>query len=189
MSSAPSKRCLSCRFTAFLPECCLFSLPPHGHSLFSVLPDRNAPSDSSKQILDSPQCLQVHSDGLSASRTYDGRVRLHPPLDSRTSGSDLSRESPRSIPQGTARPLPGYYCLDAQPLYSRGYEAGSLQDSRDGTFFGQIPGLRGVWANEGTQEQCQKVLQEVLEESLILKIRDRDPIPPMGRISLPVKAA
>ena len=59
----------------------------------------------------------------------------------------------------------------------------------DGTYFGQIPGLHGVWANEGTQEQCQEVLQEVLEEWLVLKIRDRDPIPRMGRISLPVKAA
>jgi len=55
--------------------------------------------------------------------------------------------------------------------------------------FGQIPGLRGVWANEDTQEQCREVLQEVLEEWLVLKIRDRGPIPRMGRISLPVKAA
>jgi predicted RNase H-like HicB family nuclease len=59
----------------------------------------------------------------------------------------------------------------------------------DGTFFGQIPGLRGVWANEGTEEQCREVLQEVLEEWLILKIRECGPIPRMGRISLPVKAA
>ncbi len=59
----------------------------------------------------------------------------------------------------------------------------------DGTCFGQIPGLRGVWANEGTQELCQEVLQEVLEEWLVLRIRDRDPVPRMGRISLPVKAA
>jgi len=59
----------------------------------------------------------------------------------------------------------------------------------DGTYFGQIPCLRGVWANERTQEQCQEVLQEVLEEWLVLKIRDRSPIPRLGRISLPLKAA
>ena len=59
----------------------------------------------------------------------------------------------------------------------------------DGTYFGQIPGIAGVWANESTLERCQEVLQEVLEEWLVLKIRDGDAIPRMGRVSLPVKAA
>jgi predicted RNase H-like HicB family nuclease len=59
----------------------------------------------------------------------------------------------------------------------------------DGTYFGQIPGLQGVWANEATAERCKEVLQEVLEEWLVLKIRDHDPIPRIGRIGLPVKAA
>ena len=59
----------------------------------------------------------------------------------------------------------------------------------DGTCFGRIPGLDGVWANEPTPAECQKVLQEVLEEWLILKIRDHDPIPRFGRIGLPLKAA
>jgi len=60
---------------------------------------------------------------------------------------------------------------------------------KNGTSFGQIPGLTGVWANEGTMEERRKVLQEVLEEWLILKIRDRDPIPRLGRITLPLRAA
>jgi predicted RNase H-like HicB family nuclease len=59
----------------------------------------------------------------------------------------------------------------------------------DGTCFGQIPGLTGVWANEHTRDRCQEVLQEVLEEWLVLKIRDHDPIPRMGRVSLRMKAA
>jgi len=59
----------------------------------------------------------------------------------------------------------------------------------DGTFFGQMPGASGVWANESTLHHCQEVLQEVLEEWLILKIRNHDSIPRMGRVSLPVKAA
>lgn len=37
----------------------------------------------------------------------------------------------------------------------------------DGTYFGEIPGLSGVWANESTLEECRRVLQEVLEEWLI----------------------
>ncbi len=60
---------------------------------------------------------------------------------------------------------------------------------KDGTLFGQIPGLAGVWANEGTLDEGRRVLQEVLEEWLILKIRDRDPIPRLGRITLPLRAA
>lgn len=42
-------------------------------------------------------------------------------------------------------------------------------------FYGRIPGLPGVWADERTLKECRKVLQEVLEEWLVLKIRDGDP--------------
>jgi predicted RNase H-like HicB family nuclease len=59
----------------------------------------------------------------------------------------------------------------------------------NGTCFGEIPGLAGVWANEPTAKTCREVLQEVLEEWLVLKIRDNDPIPRLGRISLSRKAA
>jgi predicted RNase H-like HicB family nuclease len=59
----------------------------------------------------------------------------------------------------------------------------------NGTSFGRIPGLPGVWANENTQGECRRVLQEVLEEWLILKIRDGDPIPRLGRATLPLRAA
>jgi len=59
----------------------------------------------------------------------------------------------------------------------------------NGTCFGEIPGLAGVWANEPTSRACREVLQEVLEEWLVLKIRDNDPIPRLGRIGLSCKAA
>ena len=59
----------------------------------------------------------------------------------------------------------------------------------NGTCFGEIPGLAGVWANESTLDSCRGVLQEVLEEWLVLKIRDQDPIPRIGRLSLPSRAA
>ena len=42
----------------------------------------------------------------------------------------------------------------------------------DGTYFGEIPGLRGVWANANTLEECRKELQEVLKEWILLKLRD-----------------
>ncbi|MBC7077967.1 MAG: type II toxin-antitoxin system HicB family antitoxin [Synergistales bacterium] len=59
----------------------------------------------------------------------------------------------------------------------------------DGTFFGEISSCPGVWANEKTLEMCRNVLREVLEEWLILKLRDGDPLPSIGGISLNVIAA
>ncbi|PIR72045.1 MAG: HicB family protein [Candidatus Nealsonbacteria bacterium CG10_big_fil_rev_8_21_14_0_10_36_24] len=47
----------------------------------------------------------------------------------------------------------------------------------DGTYFGRIPSLQGVWASEKTLEKCRETLREVLEEWLILKLRDGDTIP------------
>ena len=59
----------------------------------------------------------------------------------------------------------------------------------NGDYFGRIAGLEGVWANERTSEKWREVLQEVLEEWLILKIRDNDPIPRVDRVTLPLRAA
>ena len=54
----------------------------------------------------------------------------------------------------------------------------------DGTYFGEIPQLPGVWANEDTLEECRRVLQEVLEDWLILKLRENEDIPSFGKIKL-----
>ena len=55
----------------------------------------------------------------------------------------------------------------------------------DDTFFGEVPGLQGVWADADTLEECRQELQEVLEDWLILKLRDNDnDIPVLGGISL-----
>lgn len=47
----------------------------------------------------------------------------------------------------------------------------------DGSYFGSIPGLKGVWANAATREACKKELWEVLEEWLVLKLRSGDRVP------------
>ena len=59
----------------------------------------------------------------------------------------------------------------------------------DGSCFGRIPGLDGVWASERTQAECSVVLREVLEEWLVLKIHDDDPIPRLGRVGLSLRKA
>lgn len=48
---------------------------------------------------------------------------------------------------------------------------------KDRAYFGEIPGLRGVWASEKTLEKCRETLRKVLEEWLILKLQDGDQIP------------
>ena len=56
----------------------------------------------------------------------------------------------------------------------------------DGSFFGEIPSCPGVWANEKTQDECSDVLREVLEEWIVLKLRDGDQLPSIGDIDLNV---
>ncbi len=48
---------------------------------------------------------------------------------------------------------------------------------KDGSYFGEITGIRGVWANAKNLEDCRKELREVLEDWLLLKIRDRERVP------------
>ncbi len=57
----------------------------------------------------------------------------------------------------------------------------------DGTWFAEIPGFEGVWANGNTVEQCRTELLEVLEEWLILKLRDKDKIPEVEGVALKIK--
>lgn len=48
---------------------------------------------------------------------------------------------------------------------------------KDGTYFGEISGLKGVWANADTLEGCRQELQEVLESWLIVKMMAGDKVP------------
>ncbi len=47
---------------------------------------------------------------------------------------------------------------------------------KDGSYFGEIPTLNGVWANAKTLELCRHELQEVLEDWLLLKVRAGDKV-------------
>ena len=44
---------------------------------------------------------------------------------------------------------------------------------KNGSFFGTIPGIQGVWVNAKNLESCRSELQEVLEDWLVLQLRDR----------------
>ncbi len=66
-------------------------------------------------------------------------------------------------------------------------EKAQYKNLENGTWFAEIPGFEGVWANAKTVELCRHELQEVLEEWLILKIRDHDPIPRIEGAEIKVK--
>ena len=47
----------------------------------------------------------------------------------------------------------------------------------DGTYFGEIPGIRGVWASAKNLEKCRNELREVLEGWMLVKVRAGENIP------------
>lgn len=48
---------------------------------------------------------------------------------------------------------------------------------RDGNYFGEIPALRGVWANAKSLEKCREQLREILEDWLLLKVHSGEKVP------------
>jgi len=59
----------------------------------------------------------------------------------------------------------------------------------DGSYYGSIPGFKGVWAEGKTLEGCRKELQEVLEDWIVIKLRDGDRLPSAGGKSLKIPSA
>jgi len=47
----------------------------------------------------------------------------------------------------------------------------------DGSFYGEIPGFQGVYANADQLEKCREELEEVLEEWILLRISHSLPLP------------
>jgi predicted RNase H-like HicB family nuclease len=56
----------------------------------------------------------------------------------------------------------------------------------DGTWFSEIDGFEGVWGNGGTVEECRTDLLEALEEWVILKLQDGDPLPVVDGVAIKV---
>ena len=64
-----------------------------------------------------------------------------------------------------------------------GYIGGAMRRARyeileeDGSFYGEIPGFQGVYANAKTLEECREQLQEVLETWIVVGLRLDHPMP------------
>ena len=59
--------------------------------------------------------------------------------------------------------------------------------SDDGSFYGEIPGFQGVYANAETLEDCREELAEVLEEWIFLNLSDNKPLPVVNGLKLIVE--
>ena len=68
-------------------------------------------------------------------------------------------------------------------------EKAEYKKLEDGSWFAEIPEFEGVWANGKSIEECRKELIEVLEEWLILKIKDGESIPVIEGIDINIKEA
>ena len=60
-----------------------------------------------------------------------------------------------------------------------------LQD--DNTFYGEISGFDGVYANSDTLEACRDELEEVLEEWILFRVSRTLPLPQVDGIELKIK--
>jgi predicted RNase H-like HicB family nuclease len=59
---------------------------------------------------------------------------------------------------------------------------------QDQSFYGEIPGFAGVYANASTLEACRELLQEVLEGWIVLGLRLGHTMPEVDGIRLDTDA-
>ena len=57
----------------------------------------------------------------------------------------------------------------------------------DGSWFGEIPGFQVVWTNCDSVEKCRNELVTVLEEWLLLKVRDCDTVPDLAGLKVEIR--
>ena len=57
----------------------------------------------------------------------------------------------------------------------------------DGSFYGEIPGFRGVYSNAETLEECRTELEEVLEVWLLFSISRNFDVPVVDGIDINVQ--
>lgn len=66
-------------------------------------------------------------------------------------------------------------------------EKARYKQLEDNSWFVEIPGFAGVWAQGRTVEACRKELWDVLEEWIVLKLRDRDPLPKIRGVTVKIR--
>jgi predicted RNase H-like HicB family nuclease len=75
----------------------------------------------------------------------------------------------------------------------RGYMQAAMRRARyeilpdDGSYYGEIPALDGVFANAPTLEDCRDQLAEVLEDWILIGVAERHQLPVIDGIAITVK--
>jgi predicted RNase H-like HicB family nuclease len=59
----------------------------------------------------------------------------------------------------------------------------------DGTFYAEVPRLRGVLATAPTLEECRDQLAEVVEEWVLVRVARGLGVPSFGKVTVRVKKA
>lgn len=60
----------------------------------------------------------------------------------------------------------------------------SYEKLDDGTYYGEVPGLDGVWANGQMLEPCRAELQDALEDWILFRLTNAFAIPVLDGIDL-----
>ena len=50
----------------------------------------------------------------------------------------------------------------------------------EGSYYGEVPELEGVWATGKTFEECSRDLEEVIDEWIVFRLSNGLPIPRIG---------
>jgi len=66
-------------------------------------------------------------------------------------------------------------------------EKAEYKKLEDDTWYAELPGFSGVWSNGKSVEECRKELITVLEEWIVLKLRDKDPIPEIDGLKVEIR--
>ncbi len=53
-------------------------------------------------------------------------------------------------------------------------------------YYGEVLGLKGVWATGKTLEECRLKLSEVIEGWIIIRLKKNLPIPAIGRCTIKI---
>lgn len=61
-----------------------------------------------------------------------------------------------------------------------------IEQIEDGTYFGEIPGFDGLWANANSESDCHDELRSVLEGWILLHISDHTPLPQVDGMTLEI---
>lgn len=66
----------------------------------------------------------------------------------------------------------------------RALDRAAYELMENGRFFVTIPGLKGLWADGSTLEECRRNLVDTLEDWLFISLKEGLPIPAIGDLAL-----